>query len=281
MDLAFYKLRLCDSDILLVDDLSGEGGGRDWSRAARLMLQRKRGAGADRFAVLSKVESQLWLRVYDPKGEVAAMGDAALCAARYLLDSGRSGADTVSLKAFGLPESDAGSLEVDVLDSSSLGIEIGKVCCIPGGEALEASQAAQRATVIESGGEKFQVLPLRLALPPQEIAVIFANGGAATTRARIESGRSSLQLAPLVVQVISREELSIAASTSKGPDASALAAAALAAASSLGYAQRECLVRMRTGALWAEWADSGALYVAGRPEYVYRGEYHLGEDDQL
>jgi len=37
------------------------------------------------------------------------------------------------------------------------------------------------------------------------------------------------------------------------------------------------MVRLGSGALWVEWTVSGALYVAARPEYVYRGEYHLSE----
>ena len=87
MELTFYKLRLCDSDLILVDDLGGDGRDRDWEGVAQAILHRRRGAGADRLAVISKPEQDLRLRVLRPDGESGACADAALCAARYLLDS--------------------------------------------------------------------------------------------------------------------------------------------------------------------------------------------------
>jgi hypothetical protein len=43
----------------------------------------------------------------------------------------------------------------------------------------------------------------------------------------------------------------------------------------VGYSDSEAIVRLGSGALWVEWAATGSLYVAARPEYVYRGEFHL------
>ena len=89
MDLSFYKLRLCDSDLILFDDLGGDGRDRDWVGLARALLHRRRGAGAARLALVSKPERDLWLRVFSPEGEGGPCADAALCAARYLLDRSR------------------------------------------------------------------------------------------------------------------------------------------------------------------------------------------------
>jgi hypothetical protein len=59
MELSFYKLRICGSDVILVDDLDGGGADRDWAQAARSILPRRKGAGADRLAVLSRAEKDI------------------------------------------------------------------------------------------------------------------------------------------------------------------------------------------------------------------------------
>jgi len=283
MELSFYKLRLCDSDIILVDDLSGDGRDRDWEAAALSLLHRRRGAGADRLAVLSKPEGDLWLRVFLADGEASPCADAALCAARYILDSGRSGADSVPLRISGE------ELRVDVLDSASLGLSLGAPRGLPDGRALSPAEAAGRTTSIEAGGERFQVLPLRTGIPAADSAVVFADGGAARARARIAASRSSAprrggsrrgaarDASPSVVtvKVASRGQLLVSAPAGGALDCCAAAAAALAAASAVGYADSEAIVRLGSGAIWVEWAGTGSLYVAARPEYVYRGEFHL------
>src|SRR5512142_2794913 len=115
MELKFYKLRICDADLILVDDLEGDGRDRDWEAVARALLHRRRGAGAERLAVLARAERDIWLRVFRADGAEAAAADAALCAARYLLDSGRSGSDRVRMRLSG---AETRTLTVDVLDSA-------------------------------------------------------------------------------------------------------------------------------------------------------------------
>jgi diaminopimelate epimerase len=286
MDLSFYKLRLCDSDIILVDDLAGDGRDRDWEAAARALLHRRRGAGADRLAVISRPEADLWLRVYLADGEKGPCADAALCAARFLLDSGRSGAGTVPMRIPG------GELQVDVLDSASLGISLGPPLGIPDGRAMSASEAESRATSIEAAGVRYQVLPLRAGIPAAEAAAVFSDGGAARARARIAASRRSAErgapdrtgaprenTAPSVVtvRVESRGRLLISAPAGGALDCCAAAAAALAAAAAVGYADRDAMVALGSGRLWVEWTEAGSLYVAARPEYVYRGEFHLND----
>jgi len=276
MDLSFYKLRLCDSDIILVDDLSGDGKDRDWDKVAASLLHRRRGAGADRLAVISQPEGDIWLRVFLPDGEASPCADAALCAARFILDSGRSGADSVPMRISGE------TLRVDVLDSSSLGLSLGPLRGLPDGKALSPPEAAARTTSIEAAGERFQVLPLRVGIPAADAVAVFADAGAARARARIAASRregsrkGSSSPAVVTIRVASRGELLISASAGGELDCCAAAAAALAASAAVGYADSEAMVRLGSGALWVEWAAAGSLYVAARPEYVYRGEFHLG-----
>ena len=284
MDLSFYKLRLCDSDIILVDDLAGDGRDRDWVAAARALLHRRRGAGADRLAVIAKPEADLWLRVFLADGEASPCADAALCAARFLLDSGRSGSDSVAMRISG------SEVRVDVLDSALLGVTLGPPLGIPDGKPISAADAASRATSIDAAGERYQVLPLRAGIPAADAAAVFSDGGAVRARARIAASRKSrgatgragaagADVAPTVVtvRVVSRSQLLISTPQGGPLDCCASGAVALAAAVAVGYSEREAMVSLGSGTLWVEWAENGSLYVATKPEYVYRGEFHLND----
>ena len=203
MELTFYKLRLCGSDLVLVDDIGGEGRDRDWEKAAAAILRRRLGAGADRLAVLGRAEKDFWLRVFGPAGEGGPCADAALCAARYLMDSGRTGADSIAMRAAG------GEIGVDVLDSASLGLSLGPPRGLPEGEELDAGRAASRATTIESGGRRYLALPLAIGLPPAAAVAVFADRGASRSRARISSpGREEAPPA-VSVRVVSRGEMRV------------------------------------------------------------------------
>jgi Diaminopimelate epimerase len=269
MDLSFYKLRISESDLILIDDLGGDGRGRDWQGLARAILRRRRGAGADRLAVISKPEDSFHLRVLRPDGEAGPCADAALCAARYLLDSGRSGTDSIRLRTA------EGEAEVDVLDSASLGISLGPPLGLPDGGALDQEAAASRATSVEASGERFQILPLRAGIPAADAVAVFAEGGLARAKARISASRGEAAPTVVAVRVASRGELLVSPAAGGDLDLCAAAAVALSASAAVGYADREALVKLGSSALWVEWAQSGSLYVVARPEYVFRGEFHL------
>ena len=189
MDLSFYKLRLCDSDILLVDDLEGDGKDRDWAGLARALLHRRRGAGADRMAIVSKPEALLRLRVFGPEGEGGPCADAALCVARFLLDSGRTGMDTVMLRISG------GEIGVDILDSASLGIALGPPLGIPDGIALRPADAASREPCSNfKGGQSGPPSPMPFA-NPREPPITPPTRGSSTPRSIPDRGsRPSLPL---------------------------------------------------------------------------------------
>lgn len=300
MDLRFYKLRVCDADLILVDDLAGDGRDRDWGGAARLMLDRRRGVGADRLAVLAKAESATWLRVFGPDGQAArCVADAGLCSARYLLDSGRADRGSVHLRVPG------GELSIDVMPAASLGLSLGPPRGVPDGLPLDQEGAAARRSIVEAGRERFEVLVLGLALAQAgaegrgggagldaEAVAIFYEGGAKAARARIRAGTRGMAVPDVLpLRLVSREEIWAdgplqgkprqgEGTAGRGPaarDASSTAGLALAAAAAAGYADRGALVRQKGGALWVEWTEEGSLYAAGRPEYVYRGEFHIDE----
>jgi diaminopimelate epimerase len=290
MDLRFYKLRVCDADLILVDDTAGDGRDRDWNAAARVLLDRRKGVGGDRLAVLARVEEATWLRAFDPDGEPSAyLFDAALCAARFLLDSGRGDEGGVRFRVPG------GELAVDLLDAASLGIDLGSPRGLPAGEALSQEAAAGRLSVIEAAGERYEVLPLGLGSPAMKteagaapspagagMVAVFYEGGASHARARIRSGkRRTLMPETVPIRVVSREELRIElGARHRRLDAASTAGLALAAAASASRAERGGLVRLGRDALWVEWTEADRLYVACRPEYVFMGEFHLDEPRQ-
>ncbi len=286
MDLRFYKLRVCSTDILLIDDLAGQDRDRDWPAAAHALLDRRRGAGAEQLAVLSQAESALWLRVFESGGDTAAsFHDAALCAARYLLDSGRGGRDRVELRVSG------GLMQVDVLDAASLGLSLGPPRGIPGGETLNLGELASRRCLVESGTERYEALPLALgsgacerpgvfplsadADRRTEAVAVLCEGGTRKIRVKIGGATPRSRPRALPIRLVARGELW--ARPPRGIGAATAAGIALAAAAAAGQSDREALVRLPGGALWVEWTESGSLYTGARPDYVYRGEFHLDD----
>jgi diaminopimelate epimerase len=285
MEVSFYKLRVCDADLILVDDISGGGRVRDWSLAARKILDRRKGAGADRLAVLAKAEESVWLKVFRPDGEASlCVYDAALAAARFLLDSGRSGSESVHLRT------SEGELAVDVLDSANLGLTLGPPRSLESGRILDLEGLSALRTLIETEGARYEALPLGLAprlskdepltaKPRLGAVAVICDGGAVAARAQIRAAARGREAPPpLPLRVVSRGELWVQAQRGEELDSASASALALAAAAALGYADREATVRLKGGALYAEWSDRGELYVAARPEYVYRGEFHLDEE---
>jgi hypothetical protein len=188
------------------------------------------------------------------------------------MDSGRSGAEAVPMRI------SASELVVDVLDSSSLGLSLGPPRGVPDGAELEAGEVASRATSIESEGRRYLALPLRVGIPGADSVAVFADGGSSRAKARISSSGREPAPVPVSVRVVSRSELRVSFHAGGCLDACAAAAAATAAAASVGYSDRGAMVVLRSGALWAEWASRGDVYVVGRPEYVFRGEYYLPDD---
>lgn len=362
MEISFYKLRICDSDLVLANGLEAQGfDGIDRRKIASALLDRRRGVGADRFALLERDGDHITLRVLDPEGRrVPAIFDAALCAARFLLDSGRSGSREIMLAlpddddeaefapsrispsrastaktrpSGGHPKKPSGTLRIDVLDGAALGVALGPPLGLPGGEVLDEKSAAARRTFLEASGSRYEVLPLGLgrgggALAPLAPAIsgaaVFTDGGKRIVRAsfgherkghrasrggaydsRAGAGRGDDSAAglqspiadpneltrhathaydpparplPIPVRVVSRGELVASPPRGGSLDFCSAAAIALAAAAAAGYTDREAMVKLRGGGIFCEWTDSGYLYAAGMPTYVFRGEFHFDEE---
>jgi hypothetical protein len=287
MDIAFLKLRVCGSDLILVDASTEEGRARDWSLPALEMLDRRRGVGAQRLAVLSRAEESWWLAVHDSRGQRSpVLADAALCAVRWLLDSGRVGGDRVVLRHAW------GESAVDVLDGSSLGLSLGPLLCIPERLVLDAELASERRSRIEAGGEVYEALPAGLAVDWQaarresgagagrlldgaSAVLLFSGDGSRRFTGRIGSRTRGLEApSALPVRLVGPGELRLPPPRGGALDMASQAGLALGAAALLGKCDSEALVRSGDGALWASLGSRSSLYIAARPDYVFRGEFH-------
>lgn len=311
MEFRFYKLRVCDHDVLLLDadrlEPAGEAeegrpGGFSGPALAPLLLDRRRGVGAESLALVRKSATGYVLEAWDRRGKPRACPyDAAACAARYLMDSGAGGRSGLAL------EWEGRLLSLEALDGAAFGMELGAPRAYPGGEPLDAAALAARRTGIEIAGRRCTVLPLGLGTAGAPVGGSGGDAAAAVTAKPESSSAAGASAAgaagaagpfaavlfsdgaggkihaaarpkdpePLPVRMLSREELQVSRSGRGALDASASGALALAAAAGLGMSGGEALVRLRGGGLYAEWLESGTLYVAVRPEYVHRGEIHL------
>lgn len=285
MDLRFIKLRVAGADLLLLEEL-GEGRGLAGPALARAILDRRRGVGGLRLLSLARSEREFWLEVYDGRGsrELPAF-DAALCAARWLLDTGRVGGEQIRLRR------GRGEFLVDVLDGSSLGIALGPALDLPERRPLEPGQARERRMRIETREGSFEALPLALgAAGPSggreegeggpkgpEAVVVFREGGGRGLRVRLRSSSGREPPPALPLRIISEGELQLGRPRNARLDAASQAALALGAAALLGRAADEALIRSGEDGLWARRNEAGGLYVAARPAYVFRGEYHFEE----
>ncbi|MBN1241633.1 MAG: hypothetical protein JXA15_02875, partial [Spirochaetales bacterium] len=208
--------------------------------------------------VLERPLGALWVRAWDRRGEpMTPSPDAALCAARLAFDKGLASREGVELRTG--PE----AIKVDAIDSRSLGVTLGPPASLSGDPFVE-TDGAREVTVVEAGGRRVEILPLRAA--GLSWAVVTTGE---RPRSALEWLRGSAALTPLAVRMIDRSSMLAAA---RGPDALAAAGAALAAARARGLCEREAAVRFGPDAVWTRWNADGTLYAAASPAYAFSGE---------
>jgi len=293
MDFGFIKLRVGSADLLLLDGI-GDGSGGRREEVARAILHRRRGVGGLRLASVARSEKDLWLEVYDRDGSrKVALFDAALCAARWLLDSGRAGSEELRFRT------GSGEIRVDVLDGSSLGLSAGHLYGLPDRALLDGQLALERSLRVESKGERFEALPVALSATGEaagsdeaggarregtarregpEGVVFFHEGVGAPLRVKLSSrGRGKVPAVAIPALCLSEAEIVIGAPKGARVDTVSMAAMALGAAALLGRASDEAFVRSGRDGLWVRRESDGSLYVAARPAYVFRGDFPIDE----
>jgi len=273
MDIRFYKLQVCGIDWLLLDRMDETAGPvPDFGVLSRALCRRRRGAGGFGLVALSRPEQDVWAECFDFSGRGVSLPPcAALCAARYLFDSGRGGRASIDLRTR------EGPVRVDVIDSTRFALDLGPALS-PSGAPLREGDAARAAAELDVAGKALSILPVRLA--GQSFAVVVAEGS--LREALSPFGKSELpaggsgpgrpHITPLAVRVLSRNNL---AAGGRPLDACAAAGAALAAAGAYGLADREAAVRLGGDAVFVNGDANDGLYAAARPVYVFSGEYWM------
>lgn len=273
MEIRFYKLQVCGIDWLLLDRTGADPGPvPDFGNLARSLCRRRRGAGGMGVIALSRPEKDIWAESFDAAGnDVPLAPCAALCAARYLFDSGRGGRESLELRTR------EGPARVDVIDSTRFALNLGPALS-PSGSPLREGEADRAAAELDVEGRALSILPVRLA--GLTFAVVVAEGGLRDALAPFEEAVSAarrpdqprMKWTPLAVRIDSRNSLAAAGRTF---DACAAAGAALAAAGAYGLADREAAVRLGGDAVFVNGDADDGLYAAARPAYVFSGEYWL------
>lgn len=272
-DWPFYKLQSLGSDVILMDhaQLAVDAPRPDYSELARSILRRRRGVGASALAVLDKGPGGLpRVRSWNQGGEeMEDAYDSLVCAARYLFDSGKVGAETVSV------ETRRGTRELQVITSGDFRLNLGRPLDSEGGSPLDAN-AEIRRTVLEAGTRRLSISSVAL---PRAHAVLFSVDGRRADLEALESaiagmGRRGARLQALVARPISRDALMIFPSKKGFFDGIQASAAALAASVASGFTEREAAVIHGPGIRYADWdADTGEISVTAGAQYVFEGSW--------
>ncbi|MCK7482879.1 MAG: hypothetical protein M0C28_41510 [Candidatus Moduliflexus flocculans] len=170
MDVRFYKLQVCGIDWLLLDRMDEAAGPvpRISGPFPAPSCRRRRGVGGFGLVALSRPEQDVWAECFDPSGRGVPLPPcAALCAARYLFDSGRGGKASIDLRTR------EGPARVDVIDSTRFALDLGPAL-FPSGAPVREGDAGSAAAELDVAGKALSILPVRLA--GQSFAVVVAEG---------------------------------------------------------------------------------------------------------
>ncbi len=180
---------------------------------------------------------------------------AALCAARWLLDAGRSSRDTVLISAAG---EDGASTEVLTVDSRAFALNLGAV------RILEKTAAPR-----DSGPGKNPALALfRINAGGKELTLRLFDGSLAP------GTRRACPRSEVLAACVSRDRVRVYRGAC---DALLAAVASCAAAADLGLAEAECAADLRDGIVLVQKPDDGSLVVLAEPEYCFSGEIWIQE----
>jgi diaminopimelate epimerase len=258
MNLHFLKLRVAADPWILVDrcgtdtpdETSIQGAGAalpDWESAAALVCHPYRGAAARGMVVVGGAAEPYRIRSWNAAGRFQDLPPAAaLCAARWLFDTGRAAGDTVTLEAA------SGPMEILVLDSRNFGLALGNP---------QAGNEERRSP------ELFSVV-----LPGRSLRVRLNDGAIPRHATRAGDPRDLIQ-----VGCIARAELQLKA---LGIDALEAAGAAVAAASLAAYADRDCTVLIGDSRIMVQWPTEGPMFLAAAPAYCLAGDIWLDDESK-
>jgi diaminopimelate epimerase len=255
MNLHFLKLRVAADPWILVDRCGADtpvtqampaatADLPDWHYAAALLCHPYRGAAAKGVVLVDGGAEPYRVQAWNAAGLFQDLPPAAaLCAARWLFDTGRATGETVTLAAA------SGCIEILVLDSRNFGLALGNP------QATTTEQRSPDRFTIALLDKSFRVRLHDGAIPPR------ANLGT--------DARDLVQ-----VGCVARHELQLRV---RGVDALEAAGAATAAASLATYADRDCSVLIGDSRIMVQWPEGGPMFLAASPAYCLAGDIWLDD----
>ncbi len=256
MNLHFLKLRVATDPWILVNRCGSDPADTldrsdpptdttDWQAASALVCHPYRGSAARGMVVVDGGEEPFRVRSWNAAGQFQGLPPvAALCAARWLFDTGHAAGETVTVAAAG------GLIEIIVLDSRNFGLALGNP------QARIAEQWSP---------ERFTV-----AIPDKSLQVRL-HDGAIPHRTRLANNPRDV----IQVGCVARHELQLKV---RGVDALEAAGAAAAAASLAAYADRDCSVLIGDSRIMVQWPEGGPMFLAAAPAYCLAGDIWLDDD---
>lgn len=262
MNLHFLKLRVAADPWILVDRCASDAADNlatvdprtvpdslaeipDWHHAATVACHPYRGAAARGLVVVEGRAEPYQVQSWNAGGKFQAMPPAAaLCAARWLFDTGRAVGETVALATT------SGLVEILVLDSRNFGLALGNP---------KARTAEPRSP------DRFTI-----ALPDKTVQVRLHDGAIPQHNSLASDAKDLVQ-----VGCMARHELQLRV---RGIDALEAAGAAVAAASLAAYADRDCTVLIGDNRVMVQWPEEGPMFLAAAPAYCLAGDIWLDEE---
>lgn len=269
----FVKMHGLGNDFILVygdEELPLRGG-----ELARLLCERRHGVGADGLVFLNANQDSFAMRIFNADGSEANMcGNALLCAARYLMETGKGRAN-MTIHTL------AGPREVSSLSDGQIRVGMGRPQWDPGQIPVVSDKPIVLKEPVMLGGCMLEISCVSLGNPhcvvhvPDLGMVDLARLGPRLERHPIFPHKTNVEF----VQVIERNRLAVAV-WERGAGATLAcgtgACAAALVSARLGLAKRQVTVLLPGGDLMVEWLDD--VYLTGRASLVYRGRVELGRD---
>jgi diaminopimelate epimerase len=278
MEFSFYKIRLIDSDYLLINTLSRSMLEEELLQPLTAELcDRIYGVGASGVILLGAGdEHTARLHYFDTSGERRnCPPDAVLCAARYSFDFGLAERERL------LFELEKGIGEVRCIDSSHFRLAL-PAPRDPYGDLLQPEGRSAYTLTLSSGNSQVTCTPLQFDIP---VAAIYSEDESLLQE---EESPDKLPDEPVEVAdrpymrayytVLDKEELLMTLPGRRPGHLASCAAACGTAALFNGFSKDQLALQYLEEELFYQWRSSeDNVLITASPNYVFTGEYYFEE----
>lgn len=266
MELDFYKLTICGNDFILFNFLKGglpSSGFREL--ISRRISRRIEGVGSNGVIFIAEnPEYRASVYHYNYAGKEIPSFDAYLCASKFLFDYGISGSSRISFF------SGNSAVEVESIDSLTFRISPGVPETAPEEKiGINGKEYLYTPVSFSRRGAAFFFFN-KTREEKEEIARLFNMENDISRRFRT-----------VFTTIFSNDDIEIEPVFRRMEKDMVFAAAVAGTASSVrGHCDNEIIVNCRGSELFFQKNEhSNRVFISGKPEYVFRGNYYYDESD--